>query len=1220
MELTQKWFKSQWIKSKNQAGQRYSQELNVNLPLGDYFSAAVQDEEYFSKYSESASALNSRFKDTSLSKTVQLGVLTDEEHKQIVSKIKKVESYLKKISTYRSRAPIRIAPNRCITECKELQKELDTVSHKLYEIEKNEQDDTRKRSIEGLTTEISRLYSAIYNTQNLLDGTSLRAGNSPEILLLGPAGTGKTHLLCESVRLRVEDQKSPALLFLGQSFQSPFSDVVQVLADSLGGSVNSNTLLNKLNNYAIKRHTRCLICIDAVNEGHKKSWSKGIEELVAKVKKYQGLALVMSCRTPFEKILVPNIEKVGLIPAYHSGYPEDQQLEAVQKYFPAYGIPLPEIPLLSQEFSNPLFLKLFCEALAKVTIKKKHQHIDEITSGQKGMTHILEFFVKEKEKIISKKLAIPRGKVWEALKDGIATNMALHKRLSISINKALQITNQYQPAALRKGSILQELINEDILAEDVIFKKGKAIEAVRFTYQKFSDHLVARYLLSNYLDSTSKVTIISSLQSKSRLGVFFKKDMYGAIRNFGIIEALIMEFPTRIHNKGELMDYLGWKTFTVEFCNAFIEGLYWRDSKSFNKSTKRWISNLLNFESTRNNMFDLLLALSVKPRHPLKASVLNRYLSKIPMAQRDLLWTEYIRSYSYEGNTPDRILRWSERIQSEKVSKKYLKNFISILIWFLTTTKRSLRDRVSHAIFNLGLRNPDLVFNQTLQSLTFDDPYISERLLACSYGLSMSHHTSVKRKIFTRMLSRYSKELLKLMFLPNAPYSTTHILSRDYARKTIEIAIKIDPNYFSQEEVNAIKPPFSTGGIRTWGESEDKDKGQYRDGNSPLGMDFENYTLGRLVPSRGNYDYKNEDYLLVKRNLMWRIYNLGYEFKLFGEKDKEIARNSWYYEQRGNDAGKTERYGKKYSWIAYFELAGYRQDNGLLRTSTDERISDADIDPSFPTLFSYPQVFSESLVSHKGSLIKWITDGGLPKVSNKLFLGKIGTKKGPWILIDGFVDHTNGNKSIFLFFRGIIVKNSDLTRVSKAILDVEHPGNSYIPDSEEEYYSYAGEAPWSDTWHYEQYPKTIDVNGKEVEVEIPIREYCWEGHHSIENTTGTISLLSKKLCESEDLFVKVPIVSTKETSSGKDVAINIHSGERYKNSETLLFLHKKILDRYLNKQGASLLIIAWGERQAAHYEDIERESLQGLYKHHQMIHKQLYVYKVGQTTLTKLSP
>jgi hypothetical protein len=44
-----------------------------------------------------------------------------------------------------------------------------------------------------------------------------------------------------------------------------------------------------------------------------------------------------------------------------------------------------------------------------------------------------------------------------------------------------------------------------------------------------------------------------------------------------------------------------------------------------------------------------------------------------------------------------------------------------------------------------------------------------------------------------------------------------------------------------------------------------------------------------------------------------------------------------------------ERYGKKYSWIAYFEIAGLQSDKNLLDNDWERfRLSDADIDPTFP--------------------------------------------------------------------------------------------------------------------------------------------------------------------------------------------------------------------------------------------------------------------------------
>ena len=54
------------------------------------------------------------------------------------------------------------------------------------------------------------------------------------------------------------------------------------------------------------------------------------------------------------------------------------------------------------------------------------------------------------------------------------------------------------------------------------------------------------------------------------------------------------------------------------------------------------------------------------------------------------------------------------------------------------------------------------------------------------------------------------------MFKPNAPHSTTHILARDYARRTIDIALIHHPDLLTDDERKYITPPFTQGGIRKW--------------------------------------------------------------------------------------------------------------------------------------------------------------------------------------------------------------------------------------------------------------------------------------------------------------------------------------------------------------------------------------------------------------------
>lgn len=80
-------------------------------------------------------------------------------------------------------------------------------------------------------------------------------------------------------------------------------------------------------------------------------------------------------------------------------------------------------------------------------------------------------------------------------------------------------------------------------------------------------------------------------------------------------------------------------------------------------------------------------------------------------------------------------------------------------------------------------------------------------------------------------------------------------------------------------------------------------------------MDFANYTLGRLVPDRSNYDFQNPEYKRVRGQIVGRMLGLGYSLERFGEVDREIA-SAGYYSGRTDNPDRVDRYGKKYAWIA----------------------------------------------------------------------------------------------------------------------------------------------------------------------------------------------------------------------------------------------------------------------------------------------------------------
>lgn len=1201
---------SHWLYAKEKAGERYSSELNIDFSLINYFSAITVDDKFFSMFSELKRNLEECVKRTYLRRIVDLKIGSVKDLQFLEEKLSKLIKKIESITKQELNMPSKID----LSDIQNLSAELSDIVSKLIDKnrtiqkENSEITDNEKNEYQYFSNDFSRLLSEIRRIQALVEDRTIKHANNPYSFVSGSAGSGKTHLLCEFVRKKVEEQRKPALLFLGEWFSKPFNNIKSEIASIL--KLSEKNLLKDLNDYAIRNKTRFAICIDAINEGHRASWQKSLMEFLNEIKRYPGLALIVTCRTPFEKVILPELEKSNFIHSFHAGFSEDEQSEAISKYFTKYKIPLPEVPLLNPEFSNPLFLKLFCEAIEKVTVKNKHKQIKEISAGQKGMTHILEFFIKQKSKKISTRTGIQSQLVWKIIKEEIVFVMASRKKDKISLKETKRILNRCQPTGLRKNILLEELINETILSEDVIYYKGKYREVIRFTYQRFSDHLIARYLLQSLKGKKRKNEIKNILRNKTAIGSYFSRSGRRKIdENYNIITALMVEFPTRIGNKGELMDYLDWKSYPVEFCRAFIDGLYWRDPRMINKSTSVWIGKLLNFDPLKDETFNLLLALSVKPKHPLSGKILNKYLARIPMSQRDVFWTEYLRR-NLVYNTPARVIEWGYNLLKRKISKIYIKNYLEILAWFLTTTQRGTRDKVTKLLYLIGRRHPQQLFNKTLQSLEFNDPYVPERLLAASYGVVLSLNYSRSLLFRRKILPSFVINLFKKIFDVDTPKGTTHILMRDYARGIVQSALALNPALLNTRQKDLIDPPYIKGGIRDWQEEADHDEGKYRDGNMPLHMDFENYTLGRLVPGRRNYDSNNSEYKKVLGQIYWRIYKLGYSLEKFGEIDKLIGRNAFYSEMNGNESKKTDRYGKKYCWIAFFELCGYRNDEGLLRLQPNERISDADLDPSFPEYIEYPKLNNTPLIQHKGTLEEWIMKGGNPKVDHLIQRKRIGKEQGDWIVLEGFTEDLEKNKRIFIFLRGLIVKEENTKDVIKAISSLEYPGNHAIPEAESEYYSFAGEINDLNTWNYRQFPAKITTEKGEIELEIPVIQYAWESYHSGENKVGGVKLLSMEMMTKLNLFIQTPRLLVREKNTGKKVALFINSGEFHNSHESFTYINKDTLDKYLQITKSKLIIVVWGEREPAEYEDPEFEKIRkGKYRHHEMIHKQIYIYE-----------
>ena len=116
-----------------------------------------------------------------------------------------------------------------------------------------------------------------------------------------------------------------------------------------------------------------------------------------------------------------------------------------------------------------------------------------------------------------------------------------------------------------------------------------------------------------------------------------------------------------------------------------------------------------------------------------------------------------------------------------------------------------------------------------------------------------------------------------------------HILMRDYAEGIIALAQKLSPT---------SKSRLSIDGLRVSARSVIPGGGRIREksveaASAAIHMDFDNYTFGPLVENRANYEFDHRDYRRVRRQIRWRILNLGYDPEKFKTIDNEIGSSNF---------------------------------------------------------------------------------------------------------------------------------------------------------------------------------------------------------------------------------------------------------------------------------------------------------------------------------------
>ena len=403
----------------------------------------------------------------------------------------------------------------------------------------------------------------------------------------------------------------------------------------------------------------------------------------------------------------------------------------------------------------------------------------------------------------------PAYRVWSEIIKEIASQMVVNNDDRISEIELIRIIQRAYPS-INTELFLQTLETNTLVVKVPRYKDNQQASGfdIRFPFQKFSDHLIGRYIFKKYEQEFGKQnknikTAKKYFSKRRKLGQFLAKSW-----NRGIIEALSIQCPEQLRGVEfiEVAPYLQNEPYLTQIAEeSFIESIIWRNPKAFSQEVNNTLKiinkSIIKTEYGHNRLLNAFLSVSPIPNHPFNARRFHDHLFKFSLPDRDSWWSTFLHYQFGEQGAVDRLLEWSwSNMDMKHLSDESIFLTSITLTWFLTTSNRFVRDRATKGLVCLLQNRIELLPSLLEKFKKVNDPYISERLYAIAYGCILRNQENNKH------LKTLAEWIYQNIFKDNQP--PTHILLRDYARGIIETAttrgikLKINP-------VN-INPPYKS--------------------------------------------------------------------------------------------------------------------------------------------------------------------------------------------------------------------------------------------------------------------------------------------------------------------------------------------------------------------------------------------------------------------------
>ena len=789
------WFKQRLEEAIAAVGPRYTPELNVRLPISAAFDGLTRSPAFLSRFQQAYGDIGKTRSQGSLR---TLEEIAPEKVESFCQQLPQIIEFAKGYDRPGIEAIDWSAMSRKSRELMSCASEIERMVRDFSQKARESRSDETKENARKYPGEdpfghalhsLRSIAASLGDFEEFVESNVARLANIPVLLLVGSAGTGKTHLFSDAASQYVK-AGSPAILLLGIEFhnEDPWGQILRML----GLSCTRDEFLGALESAAQLAGSRAIIFIDALNEGEGRSlWERHLPSMLTCLRRHPWTALAVSVRSSYEQLIIPE----GLVPDkavrfVHYGF-ADHEYQAATAYFNFYGIEFPAVPILIPEFQNPLFLRCFCRGL-------QNSGLTRIPPGIRGISSLFEFFLSS----VNEKLAKPvfldydvRSHLVDRTTRQLAVALTEMASYSIPREQARAICDNILPNRRFDNSLFRHLLSEGVLAETIWYSgNGQHQEMITFSYERLADHLVMRELLTRYVDKDNPAAVFEHGQP---LGGYFA-DEIACWRNQGLAEALAIQGP-EIFGK-EIFELIPANISTRPLCEAFIEGLLWRDPKTVSNKCLSYINkHVCSDEDLARKLLEVFLTVAPNPEHPFNADFLHRNLIRRKMPDRDAWWSVFLYNQYGEKGSVDRLVDWAWSESSKAhVSEKSIRLVGKALIWFLTTSHRFLRDRATKALVSLFTDRIHVLCQVIPEFAEVNDPYVLERLYAVAYGCALrSNEDDAKRHL--------AQTVYDQVFRSGSP--PPHILLRDYARGVVEVALR-DKLDLVDVHPERIRPPY----------------------------------------------------------------------------------------------------------------------------------------------------------------------------------------------------------------------------------------------------------------------------------------------------------------------------------------------------------------------------------------------------------------------------